>query len=44
MYWSHFDAPTSVGLVQRAGFEVLEALEVEDAGETPLWLVARGAD
>jgi hypothetical protein len=35
MYWSHFDAETNRTLLREAGFDVLEADEIEDEGETP---------
>ena len=40
MYWSHFDAETNQTLLREAGFDVLEADEIEDEGETPLWVIA----
>jgi SAM-dependent methyltransferase len=41
MYWSHFDAETNLGLVERAGF-VLERSEVlENDEETFLGVIAR---
>jgi SAM-dependent methyltransferase len=40
MYWSHFDAATTRQLIRDAGFEILQADEIEDEGETPLWVVA----
>jgi SAM-dependent methyltransferase len=40
MYWSHFDAETNRTLLREAGFDVLEADEIEDEGETPLWVIA----
>ena len=40
MYWSHFDAATNRGLLRDAGFRILQADEVQDAGETPLWVLA----
>ena len=40
MYWSHFDAETNRTLLREAGFEVLQADEIEDEGETPLWVIA----
>jgi len=40
MYWSHFDAETNRGLLRDAGFTVLQADVVEDAGEHPLWVIA----
>jgi SAM-dependent methyltransferase len=52
MYFSHFDAVTNQALVQRAGFELVEADVVEEAGpdgeaERFLWVIAkrlRGAE
>lgn len=52
MYFSHFDAVTNQGLVQRAGFELVEAEVVEEIGpdgaaERFLWVIAkrlRGAE
>ena len=41
MYWSHFDAETNRRLLRTAGFEVVLADEIEDAGEQPLWVIAR---
>jgi SAM-dependent methyltransferase len=46
MYFSHFDAATNQALVQRAGFELVEADVVEEPGphgapERFLWLIAR---
>ena len=46
MYFSHFDAVTNQALVQRAGFELVEADVVEEIGpdgapERFLWVVAR---
>jgi SAM-dependent methyltransferase len=40
MYWSHFDAEKNRTLLREAGFDVLEADEIEDEGETPLWVIA----
>ena len=40
MYWSHFDAETNQTLLREAGFDVLEADEIEDEGEIPLWVIA----
>lgn len=40
MYWSHFDAATNRQLVREAGFKILQADEIEDEGETPLWVIA----
>jgi SAM-dependent methyltransferase len=46
MYFSHFDAVTNQALVQRAGFELVEADVVEEIGpdgaaERFLWVIAR---
>jgi SAM-dependent methyltransferase len=41
MYWSHFDAETNRRLLRDAGFELVEADEIEDEDETPLWVIAR---
>jgi SAM-dependent methyltransferase len=41
MYWSHFDGDTNRGLLREAGFDILQADEIEDEGETPLWVIAR---
>jgi SAM-dependent methyltransferase len=46
MHFSHFDAATNQALVQRAGFELVEAEVVEELGpdgaqERFLWIVAR---
>jgi SAM-dependent methyltransferase len=40
MYWSHFDAEVNRRLLRQAGFRLLEADEIEDEGETHLWLIA----
>ena len=40
MVWSHFDAETNRRLVRDAGFDVVQAEEVRDEGETPLWVIA----
>jgi SAM-dependent methyltransferase len=40
MYWSHFDAGTNRTLLREAGFDLLQADEIEDEGETPLWVIA----
>jgi len=40
MYWSHFDADTNRRLFRDAGFELVQADEIEDEGETPLWVIA----
>jgi SAM-dependent methyltransferase len=41
MYWSHFDAVTNRRLFREAGFELVQADEIEDEDETPLWVIAR---
>ena len=46
MFFSHFDAVTNQGLVQRAGFELVEAEVVEEIGpdgtaERFLWVIGR---
>jgi SAM-dependent methyltransferase len=45
MYWSGFDAEKGVGLVESAGFEVVEAVVVDDQEDTKivpfLWVVGR---
>jgi SAM-dependent methyltransferase len=40
MYWSHFDGDANRTLLREAGFQLLEADEIEDEGETPLWVIA----
>src|SRR5918995_2074955 len=40
MYWSHFDGDRNRGLLREAGFDILQADEIEDEGETPLWVIA----
>ena len=40
MYWSHFDGGTNRGLLRDAGFDLVQADEIEDEGETPLWVIA----
>jgi SAM-dependent methyltransferase len=40
MYWSHFDAAANRRLLRQARFRLLEADEIEDEGETHLWLIA----
>jgi SAM-dependent methyltransferase len=40
MYWSHFDGDTNRGLLRDAGFDLIQADEIEDEGETPLWVIA----
>ena len=39
MYWSHFDGDNRK-LLREAGFQLLEADEIEDEGETPLWVIS----
>ena len=41
MYWSHFDAETNRALLRAAGFDLVQADEIQDEGETPLWVIAR---
>lgn len=41
MYWSHFDAETNRRLLQDVGFEIEQADELVDEGETHLWVIAR---
>jgi hypothetical protein len=41
MYWSHFDADTNRRLFRDAGFELVQADEIEDEDETPLRVIAR---
>lgn len=41
MFWSHFDAATNLTMLRAAGLEVIEAEEVEEVGERPLWVIAR---
>ena len=41
MYWSHFDAETNRALLRAAGFDLVQAEEIQDEGETPLWVIAR---
>jgi SAM-dependent methyltransferase len=41
MFWSHFDGDTNRDLLRGAGFDILQADEIEDEGETPLWVIAR---
>jgi SAM-dependent methyltransferase len=46
MFFSHYDAPTNLGLVQRAGFELVESDVVEETGpdglaERFLWVIGR---
>jgi hypothetical protein len=41
MAWSHFDAETNRRLLLEAGFELEQAEEIADEGETPLWVIAR---
>ena len=40
MYWSHFDAETNRALLRAAGFDLVQADEIQDEGETPLWVIA----
>jgi SAM-dependent methyltransferase len=40
MYWSHFGGDTNRGLLRDAGFDLVQADEIEDEGETPLWVIA----
>jgi SAM-dependent methyltransferase len=40
MSWSHFDAETNRGLLRDAGFEIVQADELHDEGETALWVIA----
>lgn len=40
MYWSHFDADTNRQLLRDAGFRLMQADEIEDEGEIPLWVIA----
>jgi SAM-dependent methyltransferase len=40
MYWSHFDGDTNRRLLRDAGFDIVQADEIEDEGETPLWVIA----
>ncbi len=40
MYWSHHDAQTNRRFLEAAGFRLLQADEIEDEGETPLWVMA----
>ena len=40
MYWSHFDGDTNRGFLRDAGFDLVQADEIEDEGETPLWVIA----
>ena len=40
MAWSHFDAQTNRRLLREAGFELEQAEEISDEGETPLWVLA----
>jgi SAM-dependent methyltransferase len=40
MAWSHFDAETNRRLLRDAGFVLEQAEEIEDEGETPLWVIA----
>lgn len=40
MYWSHYDAETTRGLLSHAGFNIVQAEVVADEGERPLWVIA----
>jgi SAM-dependent methyltransferase len=40
MYWSHFDAETNRTLLRETGFVLVQADEIQDEGETPLWVIA----
>ena len=40
MSWSHFDAQTNRRLLRNVGFEIVQADEVQDEGETALWVIA----
>lgn len=40
MAWSHFDAETNRQLLRDTGFTIIQADEVEDEGERPLWVIA----
>ena len=40
MYWSHFAGDTNRRLLRDAGFDLIQADEIEDEGETPLWVIA----
>jgi SAM-dependent methyltransferase len=40
MSWSHFDAETNRRLLRDADFDLLQADEVRDEGETALWVIA----
>jgi len=40
MWWSHFDGPTNLALLQQVGFE-LETTERRTGAETWLWVLAR---
>ena len=39
MSWSHWDAETDRRLLRDAGFELVQAAEVRDEGETALWVI-----
>ena len=39
MSWSHFDAETNRLLLRDAGFELVQAEEIRDEGETALWVI-----
>jgi SAM-dependent methyltransferase len=40
MYWSHFDAETTLRFMSDARFSIVQADVVEDQGEHPLWVIA----
>ncbi len=40
MDWSHFDADTNRTLLRDAGFYLVQADEIEDEDEMPLWVIA----
>ena len=40
MAFSHFDAETNRRLLRDAGFDIVQAEEIEDEGEVPLWVIA----
>lgn len=40
MAFSHFDAETNRRLLRDAGFDIVQADEIEDEGEVPLWVIA----
>ena len=43
MAWSHHDAPTSLAMLEEAGFQVVSARRATSAGETWLWVVGTKA-